>query len=148
MLVIPAIDLKDGKCVRLKQGRMDDDTVYSEDPVEMARYWVSEGARRLHLVDLNGAFEGTPVNGEVVKAIVAACPEIPVQVGGGIRDEDPFSWRMVVITTFQRSGQGDCMPAARCQAGEPDEYPIRNSPPARCQSEDWRSMASVSSRRR
>ena len=88
MLVIPAIDLKDGKCVRLKQGRMDDDTVYSEDPVEMAKYWVSEGARRIHLVDLNGAFAGSPVNGEVVKAIVQACPDIPVQVGGGIRDED------------------------------------------------------------
>ncbi len=88
MLVIPAIDLKDGKCVRLKQGRMDDDTVYSEDPVEMAKLWVSEGARRLHLVDLNGAFEGTPVNGGVVKAIVQACPDMPIQVGGGIRDED------------------------------------------------------------
>ena len=88
MLVIPAIDLKDGKCVRLKQGRMDDDTVYSEDPVEMAKFWVSQGARRLHLVDLNGAFEGAPVNGEVVKAIVQACPNLPIQVGGGIRDED------------------------------------------------------------
>jgi len=88
MLVIPAIDLKDGKCVRLKQGRMEDDTVYSEDPVKMAEFWVSEGARRLHLVDLNGAFAGKPVNGDIVKAIVQACPDVPIQVGGGIRDED------------------------------------------------------------
>jgi phosphoribosylformimino-5-aminoimidazole carboxamide ribonucleotide (ProFAR) isomerase len=60
MLIIPAIDLKDGKCVRLKQGRMEDDTVFSDDPVGMATHWVEQGARRLHLVDLNGAFAGTP----------------------------------------------------------------------------------------
>jgi phosphoribosylformimino-5-aminoimidazole carboxamide ribotide isomerase len=88
MLLIPAIDLKDGKCVRLKQGRMEDDTVFSDDPVAMARRWVDAGARRLHLVDLNGAFEGKPVNADVVNAIVEACPEIPVQIGGGIRDEE------------------------------------------------------------
>jgi phosphoribosylformimino-5-aminoimidazole carboxamide ribotide isomerase len=88
MLLIPAIDLKDGQCVRLRQGRMDDDTVYSEDPVAMARRWVEQGAQRLHLVDLNGATEGRPVNADVIRRIVAACPESPVQVGGGIRDED------------------------------------------------------------
>ncbi len=87
MLLIPAIDLKDGKCVRLRQGRMEDDTVFSDNPVEMAARWVSEGGRRLHLVDLNGAFAGEPVNGEVIAAICAAHPDTPVQVGGGIRDE-------------------------------------------------------------
>jgi phosphoribosylformimino-5-aminoimidazole carboxamide ribotide isomerase len=88
MLVIPAIDLKDGKCVRLRQGRMDDDTVFSDDPVAVAGRWVKAGARRLHIVDLNGAFEGKPVNGEVIEAIVKAYPNLPIQVGGGIRDED------------------------------------------------------------
>lgn len=88
MLLIPAIDLKDGKCVRLRQGRMEDATVFSDDPVAMAARWVEAGARRLHLVDLNGAFEGKPVNGEVVKAIAEAFPELPIQIGGGIRDEE------------------------------------------------------------
>lgn len=87
MLLIPAIDLKDGRCVRLRQGRMDDETVFSDHPVEMAGRWVGEGARRLHLVDLNGAFAGTPVNGEAIRGIAAAYPELPIQVGGGIRDE-------------------------------------------------------------
>ncbi len=86
MLIIPAIDLKDGQCVRLRQGEMDDSTVYGNDPVEMAARWVQAGARRLHLVDLNGAFEGKPVNGEAVTAIAAAYPELPIQIGGGIRD--------------------------------------------------------------
>jgi len=88
MLVIPAIDLKDGKCVRLRQGRMEDDTVFSDDPVAVAGRWVKAGARRLHVVDLNGAFAGRPVNAEVIAAIVKAYPDLPVQVGGGIRDED------------------------------------------------------------
>lgn len=88
MLLIPAIDLKDGKCVRLKQGRMEDDTVFSDDPVAMARRWVDAGARRLHLVDLNGAFEGKPMNADVVHEIVEAFPDLPVQIGGGIRDEE------------------------------------------------------------
>jgi len=88
MLIIPAIDLKDGKCVRLRQGRMEDSTVFSDDPVAMAAHWVEKGARRLHLVDLNGAFEGKPIHGEVVKAIVEAYPELPIQIGGGIRDLD------------------------------------------------------------
>lgn len=88
MLLIPAIDLKDGKCVRLRQGRMDDETVFAEDPLEMAQRWVDAGARRLHLVDLNGAFAGKPVNADAIHRIAEAFPDIPIQVGGGIRDED------------------------------------------------------------
>ncbi len=85
MLIIPAIDLKDGECVRLRQGEMGDATVYGSDPVEMAARWVEQGARRLHLVDLNGAFDGKPVNGEAVMAIAKAYPNLPIQIGGGIR---------------------------------------------------------------
>lgn len=85
MLIIPAIDLKDGECVRLRQGLMDDSTVFSDDPVSVAKRWVDAGCRRLHLVDLNGAFAGEPVNGEVVTAISSAYPLLPVQIGGGIR---------------------------------------------------------------
>lgn len=89
MLIIPAIDLKDGHCVRLKQGLMDDATVFSEDPGAMAATWLEQGARRLHLVDLNGAFAGKPVNEGAIKAIVDAIGgEIPIQLGGGIRDLD------------------------------------------------------------
>ncbi|MEZ5554423.1 1-(5-phosphoribosyl)-5-[(5-phosphoribosylamino)methylideneamino]imidazole-4-carboxamide isomerase [Haliea sp.] len=85
MLIIPAIDLKDGQCVRLRQGLMEDSTVFSDDPLAVARRWVDAGCRRLHLVDLNGAFAGEPVNGEVVTAIAAAWPRLPIQIGGGIR---------------------------------------------------------------
>ena len=85
MLVIPAIDLKDGQCVRLKQGLMEETTVFSEDPVTMASQWAQEGARRLHLVDLNGAFAGTPINRTVVNEITANYQGLPVQIGGGIR---------------------------------------------------------------
>ena len=85
MLIIPAIDLKDGQCVRLRQGLMEDSTVFSDDPVAMAAQWVKAGTRRLHLVDLNGAFAGEPVNGEVVTAIAQAYPGLPIQIGGGIR---------------------------------------------------------------
>lgn len=85
MIVIPAIDLKDGACVRLRQGLMDDSTVFSDDPVAMAAQWVEKGALRLHLVDLNGAFDGKPVNGEVVTEIAKAYPDLPIQIGGGIR---------------------------------------------------------------
>jgi len=92
MLLIPAIDLKDGKCVRLRQGRMDDETIFSEDPVAMAKRWVDAGARRLHLVDLNGAFAGQPVNHEIVKKIAQAYPNIPIQLGGGIRDVDTVQY--------------------------------------------------------
>ena len=86
MLIIPAIDLKDGQCVRLRQGVMENTTVFSDDPLEIATKWVSEGARRLHLVDLNGAFEGKPVNAECVNEITKNFPNLPVQIGGGIRD--------------------------------------------------------------
>jgi phosphoribosylformimino-5-aminoimidazole carboxamide ribotide isomerase len=89
MLLIPAIDLKDGHCVRLRQGDMASATVYSEDPVAMARHWLAQGARRLHLVDLNGASSGKPVNEGVIRKIIAAVGEdIPVQLGGGLRDLD------------------------------------------------------------
>src|SRR4051794_24895319 len=89
MLLIPAIDLKDGHCVRLKQGDMDQATTFSEDPAAMARQWVEKGARRLHLVDLNGAFAGKPQNYAAVKSILNEVgDEIPVQLGGGIRDLD------------------------------------------------------------
>ncbi|GAA5525286.1 1-(5-phosphoribosyl)-5-[(5-phosphoribosylamino) methylideneamino] imidazole-4-carboxamide isomerase [Microbulbifer aestuariivivens] len=86
MIVIPAIDLKDGQCVRLRQGEMEDATVFSDDPLATARHWIEQGARRLHLVDLNGAFAGNPVNGEAVTAIAREFPSLPVQIGGGIRD--------------------------------------------------------------
>jgi len=97
MLLIPAIDLKDGKCVRLRQGRMNDETVFSDDPVEMAGKWVNAGCRRLHLIDLNGAFEGAPVNADVINRIAEAYPDVPIQVGGGIRNED-------TITTYLDAG--------------------------------------------
>lgn len=87
MLLIPAIDLKNGECVRLRQGRMDDVTVFSNDPVAMARRWADEGAQRLHVVDLDGALKGEPVNLKVVEAIARAI-RIPIQIGGGIRDEE------------------------------------------------------------
>lgn len=89
MLLIPAIDLKDGQCVRLKQGEMDAVTVFSDDPAAMAREWVKRGARRLHLVDLNGAFAGAPKNEAAIRAILKEIDgAIPVQLGGGIRDLD------------------------------------------------------------
>ncbi|MDJ0890122.1 MAG: 1-(5-phosphoribosyl)-5-[(5-phosphoribosylamino)methylideneamino]imidazole-4-carboxamide isomerase [Gammaproteobacteria bacterium] len=88
MLLIPAIDLKGGKCVRLRQGRPDEETVFSDDPVGVAARWVGEGARRLHIVDLDGAFAGKPKNADVIRAIAEAHPDVPIQVGGGIRDED------------------------------------------------------------
>lgn len=89
MLLIPAIDLKDGHCVRLKQGDMDQSTTFSEDPAQMALKWVDQGARRLHLVDLNGAFAGKPQNYGAIRSILNAVgDDIPVQLGGGIRDLD------------------------------------------------------------
>ena len=88
MLLIPAIDLKEGKCVRLRQGKMDDETIFSDDPVAMAGRWVDAGARRLHIVDLDGAFAGKPVNAGVIHDIAEAYPDLPIQVGGGIRHED------------------------------------------------------------
>ena len=88
MLLIPAIDLKNGQCVRLRQGDMDDSTVFSDDPVAMAKQWVDAGARRLHIVDLDGAFAGEPVNAGVVHEIASAFPDLKIQLGGGIRNED------------------------------------------------------------
>ncbi len=85
MQLIPAIDLKDGKCVRLRQGRMDDETVFSEDPLAVADRWVKAGARRLHLVDLDGAVAGFPINADIIGRIAEAHPTVGVQVGGGIR---------------------------------------------------------------
>ena len=87
MLLIPAIDLKDGQCVQLRQGVMSSASVYSNDPPGMARRWIDAGARRLHVVDLDGAFAGKPVNASLVGEIVAAVGDVPVQIGGGIRDE-------------------------------------------------------------
>jgi phosphoribosylformimino-5-aminoimidazole carboxamide ribotide isomerase len=89
MLLIPAIDLKDGQCVRLKQGDMDQSTVFGEDPAAVARSWVDKGARRVHLVDLNGAFAGKPKNEQAIRAILKNIgSEVDVQLGGGIRDLD------------------------------------------------------------
>ena len=86
MIIIPAIDLKDGQCVRLRQGLMDDTTVFSDNPVQIAGQWVAQGARRLHLVDLNGAFAGRPINAQAVIQITKEFPDLPVQIGGGIRN--------------------------------------------------------------
>ena len=85
--IIPAIDLKDGQCVRLKQGRMEDDTVFSDDVVATATRWVDAGTDRLHMVDLDGAFAGVPVNAGAVAQVCKAHPELDVQIGGGIRDD-------------------------------------------------------------
>jgi phosphoribosylformimino-5-aminoimidazole carboxamide ribotide isomerase len=100
MLIIPAIDLKDGQCVRLRRGVMEDSTVYGSDPVAMATRWVEAGARRLHLVDLNGAFAGTPVNGDAVKAIARKFPKLPIQIGGGIRDAETIEHYLQAGVSF------------------------------------------------
>lgn len=92
MVIIPAIDLKDGACVRLRQGLMDDSTVFSDDPVAVAGKWVEQGCRRLHLVDLNGAFDGKPINGDIVTAIAKAHPQLPIQIGGGIRSAETIEY--------------------------------------------------------
>ena len=89
MLIIPAIDLKDGRCVRLKQGDMSTATVFSDDPVAMAKHWAAQGAKRLHIVDLNGAIAGRPKNEKVIRDVIAAVGEkMAIQLGGGIRDLD------------------------------------------------------------
>jgi len=87
MMVIPAIDLKDGKCVRLSQGRMDRETIYSEDPVQMAKHWETKGAERLHVVDLNGAVTGKPFHRALIKQMMESV-HIPIEIGGGIRELD------------------------------------------------------------
>lgn len=91
MILMPAIDLKEGRCVRLKQGRMEDVTVFSDDPVAMVGRWRGEGGRRLHVVDLDGAFDGTPRNRDLIEKMVRAAGDMPVQVGGGIRDIDTIA---------------------------------------------------------
>ncbi len=88
MILIPAIDLKQGHCVRLRQGDMDDVTTFSEDPVDMAGQWVQQGCSRLHIVDLDGAFEGTPINADVIEDISSSYPDLEIQIGGGIRSVD------------------------------------------------------------
>lgn len=101
MLIIPAIDLKDGQCVRLRQGIMEDATVFSEDPGKMAEQWLDQGARRLHLVDLNGAFAGKPKNETVVREIIEAINDrIPIQLGGGIRDLDTIERYLDIGITY------------------------------------------------
>jgi len=100
VLLIPAIDLKEGRCVRLRQGRMDDSTVYSDDPVAMALHWAELGCRRLHIVDLDGAFAGEPRNRSLIQSMVQSVPDVPVQVGGGIRS-------MEVIESYLDAGVHD-----------------------------------------
>ena len=102
MLIIPAIDLKDGHCVRLKQGVMENATVFSEDPAAMAQHWLAQGARRLHLVDLNGAFAGKPKNEAAVRSIIEAMgdSDVPVQLGGGIRDLETIERYLDIGVTY------------------------------------------------
>jgi phosphoribosylformimino-5-aminoimidazole carboxamide ribotide isomerase len=89
VLIIPAIDLKDGRCVRLQQGKMDTATVFSDDPVAMARHWAAQGAKRLHVVDLNGAVAGRPKNEKVIREMIKAVgDQMAIELGGGIRDLD------------------------------------------------------------
>lgn len=102
MLIIPAIDLKEGRCVRLRQGRMEDADVFSDDPLAVAARWVAAGARRLHLVDLDGAFAGSPINAVVIEQISKRWPELPIQIGGGIRT-------MQHIQTYLDSGVDYCI---------------------------------------
>ena len=105
MLVIPAIDLKDGQCVRLRQGKMNESTVFSDSPLSMAGHWAEQGAKRLHVVDLNGAFSGNLVNSEIVASIVKSFPDLQVQIGGGIRNLESIKFylgagaRFVIIGT-------------------------------------------------
>jgi phosphoribosylformimino-5-aminoimidazole carboxamide ribotide isomerase len=108
LIVIPAVDLKEGRCVRLSQGRMDQESVYSEHPVEMAKHWESKGAERLHVIDLNGAVTGKPIHRSLIQEITRSL-RIPIEVGGGIRDiatiEDYLSsgvrWVILGTAAFQ-----------------------------------------------
>lgn len=100
MQLIPAIDLKDGQCVRLRQGKMDDSTVFSKDPVAMADQWVAAGAKRLHLVDLDGAIAGFPVNADIIGQIAEKHPSIEIQIGGGIRNVDVIQTYLDVGVDF------------------------------------------------
>lgn len=100
MLLIPAIDLKEGRCVRLRQGRMDDATIFSDDPLSMAGKWVEQSGRRLHLVDLDGAIEGEPKNAEIIGSIAKQYTDVPIQVGGGIRNLKTIETYLDVGVTY------------------------------------------------
>ncbi|HSR62327.1 MAG TPA: 1-(5-phosphoribosyl)-5-[(5-phosphoribosylamino)methylideneamino]imidazole-4-carboxamide isomerase [Gammaproteobacteria bacterium] len=100
MLLIPAIDIKNGRCVRLRQGRMDDETIYGENPLDMAKRWIDGGARRLHIVDLDGAIAGKPENADIIHDIAESFPDIPIQAGGGIRDEDTIQTYLDVGVSY------------------------------------------------
>ena len=100
MILIPAIDIKDGKCVRLRQGLMEESTVFADSPLAMADQWVEQGARRLHLVDLDGAFAGKPANAKEIEAIALKYPNVPIQIGGGIRDLDTIKSYLDVGVTY------------------------------------------------
>ena len=100
MQIIPAIDLKEGKCVRLRQGKMDDSTIFSDSPVDVATQWVEQGAKRLHLVDLDGAFAGEPINAGIVHAIAEKHPELVLQIGGGVRNRETIKTYIDAGVTF------------------------------------------------
>jgi phosphoribosylformimino-5-aminoimidazole carboxamide ribotide isomerase len=102
MILIPAIDLKEGKCVRLEQGLMDKDTVFSDRPVEMATQWVDQGCKRLHVIDLDGAFAGKPVNASIIEEMCSTHPNLPVQIGGGIRN-------METVEAYIKAGVSWCI---------------------------------------
>lgn len=113
MLIIPAIDIKDGKCVRLQQGDMNKETIFSEDPAAMAIHWLDKGAKRLHLVDLNGASAGRPKNEPIVRDIIEALgSDLPIQLGGGIRDletierylDDGITWVVIGTAAVKNPG--------------------------------------------
>lgn len=124
MLVIPAIDLKAGQCVRLRQGNMTDSTVFSDDPIAMAERWQSEGARRLHIVDLDGAFAGKPINAGIIEAISRALPTLPIQIGGGIRNLDTIlryldaGVQFAIIGTMAAKKPGLVHDACKCFPGQ------------------------------
>jgi phosphoribosylformimino-5-aminoimidazole carboxamide ribotide isomerase len=111
MMVIPAVDLKDGRCVRLSQGRMDQESVYSEDPIQMAKHWESKGAERLHVIDLNGAVMGKPFHRSLIEEITRSL-RIPIEVGGGIRDLETIEQYLssgvgwVILGTVAYSNRG------------------------------------------
>ncbi len=118
MIVIPAVDLQDGRCVRLVEGRAETATVFGDDPVAMARRWAAAGARRLHVVDLDGAFAGAPRHAAVIRAMIAAAPAVPVAVGGGLRDLPTIAAalgtgaRWAVLGTAAALDEGDLLEAA------------------------------------
>jgi phosphoribosylformimino-5-aminoimidazole carboxamide ribotide isomerase len=122
MIVFPALDIKNGECVRLRQGRADEVTVFGNDPVEMARHWARQGARWLHVVDLDGAFQGVPVNYELIRSICAAS-DIPVQLGGGIRDAETAAnyfqagVTRLVLGTLAMEDQDALRDLCRCYPG-------------------------------